>query len=197
MLLATSGPCGAAPADDADGAGAPGAPEGGAPLRAPHAATAPSPIIRPTTPAKRSRACTTWFYHSALGARAWRFAPSGAASVAMAREQPLGGERGLHGRPIGDPVLVVVDVGIELEVDPEPRAPLQHHEQVRIGDREGLAHQECAVVEHVLQVEQPPADLAAQVLAVRRGRLGLEQRAELLVELGRDEVEPFLQVVAS
>src|SRR3954453_22926769 len=137
MLLATSGPGASGTADGADR------------VRGdPHAVSATSQIQ------PRKRGC----YHLA------RAAPPAlcAAVIMMPLAQALGRQRSLDRGAIGDPRLVVIEVGIQAEVDALWRAPLQEGEQVRVGDRERLAHQERPVLEHVLQVEQPPADLAPQ-----------------------------------
>src|SRR5438876_187503 len=55
---------------------------------------------------------------------------------------------------------------------------------------------QLAYIEHLLQGVQPPLDVGELHLLHLRGHLGVEQRADLLVDLARGEVEHLHEAVA-
>src|SRR5665647_1318589 len=72
-------------------------------------------------------------------------------------QQPLGGQRGLDRWAVRDPLLVILEDRPQRDVDTDLVAPPQHHEQIGVGDHEGLAHQERAIPEHLslIHISEP------------------------------------------
>ena len=107
------------------------------------------------------------------------------------------GQRFLHLRARGDAGLVGQQVRHirEIELHPVGR-PGQHGEQVAVGDGELLAHQVVAPRQPAFEIfelgHHPVLEEGLGVVGEHRG----EHRAEVLVQLGRDVVEPFQQLVA-
>src|SRR5215471_14732465 len=118
--------------------------------------------------------------------------------VCQPRRLQLGGEGGLHRRPCVHAVEVAFEIGPAREIEFAVLAlrPAQDDEQISVGDREVFAHQ----VFLALELTRQPIEASGEVLfrdglvRVRRG--GAEQRAESLVQLGGDEIEPLLQAIA-
>src|SRR5687768_2550468 len=95
-------------------------------------------------------------------------------AAALAFDETFCNQRRVHARALLDPQEVIVDVRIELQVEIEPLAPAQRREQISVGDRERLAEQERAIDEHLAEIEEALAELAARTLLRERRRIGMK-----------------------
>ncbi|MGY3404585.1 hypothetical protein ACVWZV_000698 [Bradyrhizobium sp. GM5.1] len=98
--------------------------------------------------------------------------------------------------PRRDAGLVRGKVRHRREVELHPVAPGQHREEITVGHRELLAHEVVAAGELAVDVFQLAHDAVLEEglgLVVQRRR---EHRAEALVDLRGEEVQPFEQLVA-
>ncbi|OMP10981.1 hypothetical protein COLO4_04110, partial [Corchorus olitorius] len=134
--------------------------------------------------------------------RAGRFhtsRPRQALSAAARRcllEQAFGLHRGLHGRAGQHALAVGQEVGQLGDVHAHELGPARHGEQVGVGHGELLAHQVVASIELAVHPLEAVQHALAHHGLVVVGRGGVEQGTEALVQLGADEVQPLLQVVA-
>ncbi len=76
-----------------------------------------------------------------------------------------------------------------------PVGPAQHGEQITVGDRELAAHQVVFPGKRAVDVGELARDAVLEKLLHIVGNGRVEQRAEVLVQLGADEVEPLLSAV--
>src|ERR1700722_16233352 len=106
----------------------------------------------------------------------------------------LGGQGGLNRGALLNAREEGLQSGPADQVDAGVPGPREHVEEVSVGDGEGVAHQVRAGFERVGHEVESLGDLDASRL-LRVFRAG-EERAEGLVDLARDEVEPLLRVVA-
>src|SRR3984893_6102380 len=106
------------------------------------------------------------------------------------------GERFLHLGARGDPGLEGHQVVQAGEVHLMAVGPAQHGIEIAVSHRELLAHQIVAAGELLVDVFELAHDAVLEKGLHLVGDRRVEQRAEVLVQLGGDEVEPFLQPVA-
>src|SRR5215475_4637904 len=102
----------------------------------------------------------------------------------------------LHFRPGSDAIHISRNVRPFRSINVDPRRPSQHCEHVGIGDRELVAHQVLSSGEFLVDPVKALAEVFPRDGLVGIGRGRSEQRAEALVQLRRDEVEPLLDPVA-
>src|SRR5512134_1622085 len=92
--------------------------------------------------------------------------------------------------------MVRGEVGPAREVDALDLRPADEHEGVSIRHGELHAHEVFLAGELLVEPVEPRGDVFSRDLLVVVGRVRLEQRGELLVDLGGEEVQPLLQAVA-
>src|SRR5437016_9669412 len=119
------------------------------------------------------------------------------ASLAMTEgsrrlHQAFLGERFLHLGARGDAGLEGHQIVQAGEVHLVAVGPAQHGIEIAVGDRELLAHQIVAADKLLIGVLDLAHDAVLEDGFHLVGDRWVEQRAEVLVQLGGDEVEPFL-----
>src|SRR5712671_5572370 len=110
---------------------------------------------------------------------------------ASAAQQAFGFQRRADGGSGGDALHVRLERWPAAQVDAHEVGPIEHREQVGVGDGEAVAHQELPL----LEVAGEEVELRRERLAQRRALLlrGPEDRTEGLVQLAGDVVQPFLE----
>ena len=81
-------------------------------------------------------------------------------------------------------------------INTHPLAPIQHREQITVGDREGCAHQVVLAVELLGEPVKTLAEFILEDLLHFGRQRRIEQWAEAFVDFGGNEIEHFLQAIA-
>jgi hypothetical protein len=81
------------------------------------------------------------------------------------------------------------------QIDVQMLMPAQNREQIGVGDREVIADQELPLGERVVDVAQAHLERLQRHGARVCGSLGIEQRADGLVQLGADVGQPLAHAV--
>src|SRR3954451_2567720 len=111
-------------------------------------------------------------------------------------QQALRLQRLLHRRAGRDALHETGEVRIGLEVDVVEVRPVHDREEIGVSRGETLAGQERAARETLVEIGKTLGEVRLDNIAHRLRRIGLPQRTEALVDLGRDEGQPLLQPVA-
>lgn len=118
--------------------------------------------------------------------------------------QPVGLQHLLYGRPRPHTLVPAAQIRMAAQVDvrvvhraqPAGLAPAGQREQIRIGDREGVARQIRVAVELPVDPCKAAVELPAHRIDVFARLRRVQQRNEPLVDLRAEEVQPFHQPVA-
>src|SRR5690606_38711414 len=106
----------------------------------------------------------------------------------------VGAHRFPNGGPLRDSLEIAPQIRVGREIDAGEARPADDGKAVRVRDRESAAREVRRRREPLLDERETSREPLLRVRLRRLPDLGMEQpRAERLVQLGRDEVEPLLE----